>query len=67
MSRMQKFAWFNLAVIALTLVAVLSLLPSDPGSRGHSYPAGSTPLAKQNRSGRPSQTLHLELAVREIH
>src|SRR6186713_3106421 len=27
MSAMQKFAWFNLAVIALTLVAVLSLLP----------------------------------------
>jgi hypothetical protein len=27
MSALQKFAWFNLAVIALTLVAVLSLLP----------------------------------------
>lgn len=27
MSAMQKFAWFNLAVIALTLVAVLSLIP----------------------------------------
>src|ERR1700730_5327130 len=27
MSRMQKFAWFNLAVIALTLLVVLSLLP----------------------------------------
>jgi len=27
MSAMQKLAWFNLAVIALTLVAVLSLLP----------------------------------------
>jgi hypothetical protein len=27
MSAMQKFAWFNLAVIAVTLVAVLSLLP----------------------------------------
>jgi len=27
MSAMQKFAWFNLAVIALTLVTVLSLLP----------------------------------------
>jgi hypothetical protein len=27
MSAMQKFAWFNLAVIALTLVAILSLLP----------------------------------------
>jgi hypothetical protein len=27
MSAMQKWAWFNLAVIALTLVAVLSLLP----------------------------------------
>jgi hypothetical protein len=27
MSAMQKFAWFNLAVIALTLVAVVSLLP----------------------------------------
>jgi len=27
MSAVQKFAWFNLAVIALTLVAVLSLLP----------------------------------------
>lgn len=27
MSAMQKFAWFNLAVIALTLVAVLTLLP----------------------------------------
>jgi hypothetical protein len=27
MSATQKFAWFNLAVIALTLVAVLSLLP----------------------------------------
>src|SRR6266478_5149157 len=27
MSRMQKFAWFNLAVIALTLVFVGSLLP----------------------------------------
>jgi hypothetical protein len=27
MSAMQKFAWFNLAVIALTLGAVLSLLP----------------------------------------
>ena len=27
MSRMQKFAWFNLAVIALTLVFVCSLLP----------------------------------------
>ena len=27
MSALQKFAWFNLAVIALTLVAILSLLP----------------------------------------
>jgi hypothetical protein len=27
MSAMQRFAWFNLAVIALTLVAVLLLLP----------------------------------------
>ena len=27
MSALQKFAWFNLAIIALTLVAVLSLLP----------------------------------------
>ena len=27
MSALQKFAWFNLAVIALTLVAVFSLLP----------------------------------------
>jgi hypothetical protein len=27
MSTLQKFAWFNLAVIALTLVAILSLLP----------------------------------------
>jgi hypothetical protein len=27
MSAMQKFAWFNLAVIALTLGAVLALLP----------------------------------------
>src|SRR5438067_11662697 len=27
MSRMQKFAWFNLAVIAFTLVFVCSLLP----------------------------------------
>ena len=27
MSRIQKFAWFNLAVIALTLLVVLSLLP----------------------------------------
>jgi len=27
MSAMQKFAWFNLVVIALTLVVVLSLLP----------------------------------------
>ncbi|SRR6266545_6789125 len=27
MSALQKFAWFNLAVIALTLVAVLALLP----------------------------------------
>jgi len=27
MSAMQKFSWFNLAVIALTFVAVLSLLP----------------------------------------
>ncbi len=27
MSAMQKFAWFNLAVIALTLVTVLSLVP----------------------------------------
>src|SRR5262245_55576067 len=27
MCRMQKFAWFNLAVIALTLVIVFSLLP----------------------------------------
>src|SRR5437764_11737929 len=27
MSAMQKFAWFNLAVIALTLVVVFSLLP----------------------------------------
>ena len=27
MSAMQKLAWFHLAVIALTLVAVLSLLP----------------------------------------
>jgi hypothetical protein len=27
MSRMQKFAWFNLAVIALTLLVVFSLLP----------------------------------------
>ena len=27
MSAVQKFAWFNLAVIALTIVALLSLLP----------------------------------------
>jgi hypothetical protein len=27
MSPLQKFAWFNLAVIALTLVVVFSLLP----------------------------------------
>jgi hypothetical protein len=27
MSAMQKWAWFNLAVIALTLVAVVALLP----------------------------------------
>src|SRR5437764_14899493 len=27
MSQMQKFAWFNLAVIAWTLVLVFSLLP----------------------------------------
>jgi hypothetical protein len=27
MSRMQMFAWFNLAVIALTLLVVFSLLP----------------------------------------
>jgi hypothetical protein len=27
MSALQKWAWFNLAVIALTLVAVVSLLP----------------------------------------
>jgi hypothetical protein len=27
MSAMQKFAWFNLAVIAFTLVVVVSLLP----------------------------------------
>ena len=27
MSAMQKWAWFNLAVIALTLVAIVSLLP----------------------------------------
>src|SRR5438876_10994069 len=27
MSALQKFAWFNLAVIALTLLVVLSLLP----------------------------------------
>src|SRR5262249_8198634 len=27
MSAMQKFAWFNLAIIALTLAAVLGLLP----------------------------------------
>lgn len=27
MSPMQKFAWFNLAVIAFTLILVLSLLP----------------------------------------
>src|SRR6266508_716046 len=27
MSPMQKFAWFNLAVIALTLLVVFSLLP----------------------------------------
>jgi hypothetical protein len=26
-SAMQKWAWFNLAIIALTLVAILSLLP----------------------------------------
>ena len=27
MSRMQKFAWFNLGVIVLTLLVVFSLLP----------------------------------------
>ena len=27
MSRMQKFAWFNLSVIALTLLVVFSLMP----------------------------------------
>ena len=27
MSATQKFAWFNLAVVGLTLVTVLSLLP----------------------------------------
>jgi hypothetical protein len=27
MSRMQQFAWFNLAVISLTLLAIVSLLP----------------------------------------
>jgi hypothetical protein len=34
MSAMQKWAWFNLAVIALTLAAVLALLPFGKGALG---------------------------------
>jgi hypothetical protein len=52
---MQKFAWFNLAVIALTLVVVLSLLPflgdRAMGGLGFLGLIGLGPLFFRRRAG----------------
>src|SRR5262245_15605561 len=56
MSAMQKFAWFNLAVIALALVAILSLLPflgkGALGGFGFLGLIGFGPLFFRKRPGR---------------
>jgi hypothetical protein len=55
MSAMQKFAWFNLVVIALTLVAVLALLPflgkGAVGAFGFLGLMGLGPLFFRKRAG----------------
>jgi hypothetical protein len=56
MSAMQKFAWFNLAVIALTLVAMLSLLPfmgrGALGGSGFLGLLGFSPLFFRKKAGK---------------
>jgi hypothetical protein len=56
MSSMQKFAWFNLAVIALTLIVVLSLLPflgyRAMGGLGFLGFIGLTPLFFRKKPGK---------------
>jgi hypothetical protein len=55
MSALQKFAWFNLAVIALTLVAVLSLIPllgkGALGGSGFLGLLGFSPLFFRSKPG----------------
>jgi hypothetical protein len=55
MSAMQKFAWFNLAVIALTLVTILLLLPllgkGALGGLGFLGLLGFGPLFFRKKSG----------------
>jgi hypothetical protein len=56
MSALQKFAWFNLAVIALVLVTVLSLLPflgkGALGGLGFTGLMGLGPLFFRRRPGK---------------
>ncbi len=56
MCAMQKFAWFNLAIIALTLVVVISLLPflGERASGGFGFLGflGLGPLFFRKRPGR---------------
>lgn len=56
MSALQKFAWFNLAVIALTLLVVFSLLPflghRAMGGLGCLGLMGFVPLVLRKRPGR---------------
>src|SRR5579872_1759509 len=56
MSRLQMFAWFNLAVIALTLLVVFSLLPflgsRDMGGLGCLGFIGFGPLFFRKKPGR---------------
>ncbi|MDB5386524.1 MAG: hypothetical protein JWM11_2170 [Planctomycetaceae bacterium] len=55
MSPMQKFAWFNLAVISLTLVLLISLFPffgyRAMGSMGCLGLTGLSPLFFRKRAG----------------
>jgi hypothetical protein len=55
MSPMQKFAWFNLAVIALTLIVVFSLLPfmgyRAMGGLGCLGLSGLVPLVFRKKTG----------------
>ena len=58
MSAMQKFAWFNLVVIALTLLGVLSLLPFlGKGALGCCGFLGFLPLGLLFFRKKPGQVL----------